>query len=222
MPEAVPDLASASAPELDRLERWLARWSLARGLPPPPRRDGGLVVEVGGPEQLRRHVFLDAGPALQACAARIREPRVYLKAAVDTEAMRRALPPRWTLEQARYLMHRRAPMDGAAPVPAGYTRQTSAEHGARVVRLLDAGGQTAAMGRVVVHHGTAIFDRIETEPAHRNRGLASAVMRALDAQAADDHAAERLLVATEAGRALYVRLGWQVLAPYSTAVLAPG
>lgn len=51
----------------------------------------------------------------------------------------------------------------------------------------------------------------------------SAVMLALDAlAAADDYAAERLLVATGACRALYASLGWQVLAPYSTAVLDRG
>ncbi|RFP11457.1 MULTISPECIES: N-acetyltransferase [unclassified Duganella] len=205
--------------DLELLERWLAGWSLARGLPLPRRDGGGLVVEVGWPEQLRRHVFLDAGPALQACAARVDQAGIYLKAAVDTEAMRRALPASWTIEQARYLMHRAAPMAGQAAAPAGYALQTSTEHGAHVVRYVDANGQTAALGRVVLNEGTAIFDRIETMEGYRRLGLASAVMFALDALAGD---AERLLVATEAGRALYASLGWQVLAPYSTAVLAGG
>lgn len=44
-------------------------------------------------------------------------------------------------------------------------------------------------------------------------------MFALDALAEQAGVSERLLVATEAGRALYIRLGWLVLAPYSTAVL---
>ncbi|GJJ02954.1 hypothetical protein RugamoR64_34920 [Duganella rhizosphaerae] len=210
MPEPVLDL--------NLLERWLAGWSLARGLPPPTRDGGGLVVEVGWPEQLRRHVFLDAGPALQACAARIDEPCIYLKAAVDTETLRRALPARWTIEQPRYLMRRCAPMAEQA-APAGYTMHRGMEHGAHVVRYAGADGRTAALGRVVLNEGTAIFDRIETMEGHRRLGLASAVMCALDALAGD---VERLLVATEAGRALYASLGWQVLAPYSTAVLAGG
>jgi len=207
--------------DLNLLERWLAGWSLARGLPLPRREGGGLVVEVGWPQQLRRHVFLAAGPALQACAARIEQGGIYLKAAVDTETLRRALPARWTIQQARYLMHRCAPMAGPAAAPAGYTMQTSMEHGAHVVRYVDANGRTAAQGGMVLNDGCAVFDRIETMEGHRRQGLASAVMFALDAlAAADDQAAERLLVATEAGRALYASLGWQVLAPYSTAVLA--
>lgn len=98
--------------ELQLLERWLSGWSLARGLPLPQRADGGLVAEVGWPEQLRRHVFVDAGAA----------------------SGNRDLRP------------------------------------------------------------------------HRN--------------VAGD--AERLLVATAEGRALYLSLGWRELAPYSTAVLAEG
>ncbi|MBV6325352.1 GNAT family N-acetyltransferase [Duganella violaceipulchra] len=211
------------APDLDLLERWLAGWSLARGLPLPQRDGGGLVVEVGWPRQLRRHVFLDAGPALQACAARIEQHGIYLKAAVDTETLRRALPARWTIEQARYLMQRAGPMAGRAAPPAGYTLQTSMEFGAHVVRYVDANGRTAAQGGVVLNAGCAVFDRIETMEGHRRKGLASAVMAVLDTRAAaDGQTAERLLVATEAGRALYASLGWQVLAPYSTAVLALG
>lgn len=123
-----------AAPDLDLLQRWLAGWSLARGLPLPRRDGGGLIVEVGWPQQLRRHVFLDAGPALQACAARIEQTGIYLKAAVDTDTLRRALPARWTIEQARYLMQRSGPMAGRAAPPAGYTLQTSMEHAPIVLK----------------------------------------------------------------------------------------
>jgi hypothetical protein len=44
-------------------------------------------------------------------------------------------------------------------------------------------------------------------------------MGTLDAVVQEAGICERLLVATEAGRTLYQRLGWRVLAPYSTAVL---
>jgi hypothetical protein len=44
-------------------------------------------------------------------------------------------------------------------------------------------------------------------------------MHALDSIAIRASASERLLVATDNGRALYSRLGWQMLAPWSTAVL---
>jgi GNAT superfamily N-acetyltransferase len=211
--------------ELCLLERWLTGWSLARGLPLPRHHGGGLVVDVGWPDQVRRHVFADAGSALQQCAANTHEPFVYLKAAVDPARLRLALPERWRVETPRYLMA--APALAPAPaamrrspaLPAGYVFNMDQEHGACVIRVFDAAGQAAAIGRVVLVGGTAVFDRIETFAPHRRKGLASALMAALDALAEQGAVSERLLVATEAGRALYLGLGWQVLAPYSTAVL---
>ena len=205
--------------DLNLLERWLTGWSLARGLPLPARFGGGLTVEVGWPEQLRRHVFLDAGQELQQCAARISEPFVYLKAAVDPGQMRQALPERWQIERPRYLMSCTTAMAGAAALPAGYGSDVRLEHGAHVIRFVDGAGEVAATGGVVLHRGTAVFDRIGTLEHHRGKGLATALMFALDELAAAAGVSERLLVATEAGRGLYLKLGWQVLAPYSTAVL---
>lgn len=205
--------------DLSLLERWLTGWSLARGLPLPRHDGGGLVVEVGWPEQLRRHVFVEAGRELRECASRIHEPFIYLKAAVDAEQLRRVLPAHWTMESPRYLMYRPTAMDRPVITPAGYVANVEMEHGAYVVRYADATGQTAALGRVVLNRECAVFDRIETLEPHRRQGLGTALMSALDALAEQAGVAERLLVATEAGRVLYLGLGWQVLSPYSTAVL---
>lgn len=205
--------------DLPLLERWLTGWSLARGLPLPQTCGGGLVVEVGWPEQVRRHVFTAAEEALQVCAARIQAPFIYLKATVEPIQLRQALPPAWLVDSPRYLMYCPATMAPPGPLPAGYTAQLTAEHGALVLRLMDPTRQTAAAGRVVLHRGTAVFDRIETGELHRRKGLGTIIMSTLDALAQQAGVSERLLVATEAGRALYQRLGWQVLAPYSTAVL---
>jgi GNAT superfamily N-acetyltransferase len=205
--------------DLNLLERWQTGWSLSRGAPLPTRDGGGLVVEVGLPDQLRRHVFVDAGGALQDCAARIRAPFVLQKAAVDIDQMRRALPAARHIQSQGYLMARPAPALPVAP-PTGYRATVEREHGAHVIRFTAADGQPAASGRVVLNGACAVFDRIETLEPHRRKGLGTALMSALDALAAQAGASERLLVATEAGRALYLTLGWQVVAPYSTAVLA--
>lgn len=205
--------------DLPVLEHWLTGWSLARGLPLPQPAGGGLVVEVGWPEQVRRHVFVDAGEALQVCAARIQDPYIYLKAAVEPAHLRRVLPAAWLVEPSRYLMYCPTAMAPSGSLPAGYRAQFTVEHGASVVRLVDATGQIAAAGRVVLHQGTAVFDRIETGELYRRKGLGTWVMSSLDALAQQAGVSERLLVATEAGRALYQRLGWQVVAPYATAVL---
>jgi GNAT superfamily N-acetyltransferase len=178
-----------------------------------------LVVQVGWPGQLRRHVFVEAGRELRACASQIHDPFIYLKAAVDPDQMRLALPAHWKIESPRYLMYRPAAMAGEVTPPAGYAASIEVEHGAHVVRFAVPTGQVAASGRVVLNRGTAVFDRIETLEPHRGKGLGTAMMFALDALAEQAGASERLLVATEAGRALYISLGWLELAPYSTAVL---
>lgn len=205
--------------DLPLLERWLTGWSLSRGVPLPVREEGGLRVEVGMPLQVRRHVFLDAGPALQACAGQIHAPYIYLKAPVDTAVLRAALPARWTVEEPGYLMLSRAPMLRRVELPSAYAIEESVEHGAKLVRVLHANGELAASGRITLHEGCAVFDQIVTSESHRRLGLGTVVMQSLDALATQAKASERLLVATEAGRGLYMSLGWQLLAPWSTAVL---
>ncbi len=203
------------------LERWLTGWTMARGAPLPRREGGGLVVDVGTADEVRRHVFVDAGRALQECASVIRDPFIYLKATVDLEQMRRALPWRWQIEAARYFMRLPAAMAWPIAPPPGFTTRLEHDHLAQVVRFVDAAGETAASGRVVMYQETAVFDRIETHDPYRRMGLGRAVMSALGQLAQAEGARERLLVATEAGRYLYASLGWEIIAPYSTAVIPP-
>ena len=201
------------------IERWLTGWSLSRGVPLPLPYDGGLVVEVGMPAQLRRYVFADAGQALQACADRIRDPHIFLKAPVEPEVLRQALPARWKIEVPGYFMQGPSQAMDQVAMPDGYRTIFETQHGANVVRVIHESGELAASGRIVLYGQTAIFDQIETVESHRRRGLGSVVMQALDALAVQANVNERLLVATEDGRALYTRLGWQVISPWSTAVL---
>jgi GNAT superfamily N-acetyltransferase len=200
------------------IERWLTGRSLARGLPLPVLEGGGLRVEVQSPMELRRHVFLDAGAALQRCAAQINAPNIFIKAAVAPEVMRVALAPHWKIDDTGYLMCGPAGMTGNPELPPGYRITVETEHGGQIVRVFNAGGEFAAAGRVSIHAGCAVFDQIVTEETHRRLGLGTMVMHTLDALAERAGITERLLVATEDGRSLYQRLGWQVLAPWSTAV----
>lgn len=206
--------------DLPLLERWLTGWSLSRGVPLPVREEGGLRVEVGMPLQVRRYVFLDAGPALQNCAEQIHAPHIYLKAAVDPAVLRAALPARWAVEAPGYLMLGPPSMSREAELPSGYSIEMSAEHGAKLVRVLHANGEVAASGRIVMHDGCAVFDQIVTAESHRRRGLGTVVMQNLEAMTRQAKVNERLLVATEAGRSLYMSLGWQLLTPWTTAELA--
>ncbi|MBA5686399.1 GNAT family N-acetyltransferase [Duganella sp. LX47W] len=206
-------------PDLALIERWLIGRSLARGLPLPFHQAGGLCVEVGNAVELRRHVFLDAGLALQACAKQIHVPRVYLKAAVDPGTLRSALPGHWRIEDIGYLMQGPTAMVANTELPQDYRITLEAEHGGYIARIMHVSDTTAAFGRIALRVGCAVFDQIVTDEAHRRLGLGTVVMKTLDSMAERARKTERLLVATKDGRALYEKLGWRVLSPWSTAVL---
>jgi GNAT superfamily N-acetyltransferase len=64
---------------------------------------------------------------------------------------------------------------------------------------------------LVAHWGT--INHLQTEPAHRNQGVGSALMRRLRQVARDEMGLEQLHLAARGGTGLehfYARLGWQV------------
>lgn len=75
--------------------------------------------------------------------------------------------------------------------------------------VVHSGEQVAASGRVYVVNGTAVFDKIVTEPAFQRRGLGSFIMKALAAQAFEHDVQNGLLLASLDGQKLYSHLGWK-------------
>jgi predicted GNAT family acetyltransferase len=80
------------------------------------------------------------------------------------------------------------------------------------VSIHDDAGELAACGQVGLAGTDAVADRIETMPEHRRRGLGSAVMSALTAEALRQGARTGLLIASADGQHLYSALGWERLA----------
>lgn len=74
--------------------------------------------------------------------------------------------------------------------------------------VVRAGDTLAASGQVFVVNGTAVFDKIVTEPAFQRRGLGSFIMKALAAQAFEHDVEDGLLLASLDGQKLYSHLGW--------------
>ncbi|MFB9237555.1 GNAT family N-acetyltransferase [Plantactinospora siamensis] len=73
-------------------------------------------------------------------------------------------------------------------------------------------GAIGARGTMGLAGTDAVADRIETVPAHRRKGLASAVMGALTRSAIDEGVEHGILVASEDGQRLYTTLGWRPVA----------
>jgi GNAT superfamily N-acetyltransferase len=74
--------------------------------------------------------------------------------------------------------------------------------------VVRAGDALAASGQVCVINGTAVFDKIVTEPDFQRRGLGSFIMKALAAQAFAHDVEDGLLLASLDGQKLYSHLGW--------------
>jgi GNAT superfamily N-acetyltransferase len=204
-------------PEL--IAGWLRARSYARGLPAPLADHGGWRVDTGLPEELQRYVFAGVGEGLRQLANDIVTPLVFLKLCGSEQELRALLPPRWQLQDLRYLMTGEGfdanDADDAA-LQAGYTLQMTDNATTTSARILTDAGELAASGYAAELDGYFIYDRIATEAAHRRRGLGACLMRALRTTKRSSTSTQ-VLVATAAGQALYARLGWHIRSPYVTA-----
>ncbi len=200
---------------------WIKGWTLARKTSPPVEDHGGFRVDVGWPDQRTRYVFPRISPAMRELAATIAEPWVFMKACASPAAMRAALPSRWQIQPPGFMMECRGIMAGEAAAPDGYLLDATESRPVAVVRALARDGELAAIGRVARVKEFAIYDRIETDAAHRRRGLARAVMKKLESIARDHGATRGVLVATADGRGLYETLGWELHSLYTTAAIPP-
>lgn len=202
------------------LRQWVRGWAASRGVPPPQAYGDGWLIEVGRPQEKRRHVFPHLSQALHALGESIVEPWSHLKACVTAGELRAALPARWHVEAQTYFMRYAGPPPPAPALPAGYGLDVATQGQLAVARVLAADGVVAAAGHVAVVEDAAVFDRISTDAAHRRRGLGRAVMCALDAASRALGARHGVLGATADGYEMYRTLGWHVQSPLVSAVIA--
>jgi GNAT superfamily N-acetyltransferase len=201
------------------LKTWIAGWAASRGCAPPVAHGPGWRVEVGLPDQARRHVFPRDNGTLRDLGETVTQPWVWLKACMHHDDLRAIMPARWLVRsEPSYFMR----FEGAPPrggLPDGYVLRERDDGDVHVATVLAPDGSQAADGRVVMVGDHAIFDRIGTDAAHRRLGLGRTVMAALHAHAHARGAVRGLLAATPNGHALYTTLGWTVQSPYASAVI---
>ena len=206
------------------IARWAEAWAISRDAAPPMPRDGGLYIHVGQAEQVGRYIFahLDHEP-IRDLARRIEQPLLYLKVCAPADAVRPLLPPNWEIATPGYMMTApvAAMLDRLPVLPRGFVVHVTREEPVTFATIADPSGEEAARGRIVAMDGLVVFDRIRTADAHQRRGLASAIMRTLAAEADMRGIRDAMLCATPPGRALYESLGWSLHSDYTTASLAP-
>ena len=169
-------------------------------------------------KEVKRWVFPQLCDGLRAIAHEITAPRHYLKLVGSDEELRSALPARWEIQPANHFMTAASPTPDAKPLPNGYRLEIHQAGPVTRACIIAPDGDLAASGCAAETADVFIYDRIETAPDHRRKGLGVVVMSALGA-ARKSLANLQLLVATEDGRNLYANLGWTVLAPFAAATI---
>ncbi|MFI8960856.1 GNAT family N-acetyltransferase [Streptomyces sp. NPDC053493] len=194
---------------------WVAGWTVSRGTPPAVVEPWGYRIDVGQPRHVLRHVLPhpDAVSVRKLCEA-VTEPYAWLKVMAAPEEVAPWITEGWTVpDDPGFMMTKRLDPAARPAPPDGYARTTETRDGVIRVRILAPDGTLAARGQIAPTGATAVADRIETDPAHRRRGLGANVMRTLEAAAAQAGAETGVLAATTEGMALYDSLDWYYRCP---------
>ncbi|ULU24585.1 GNAT family N-acetyltransferase [Dyella terrae] len=197
---------------------WQTAHSMARKSPLPVHDRGGFRVDTHSEKEVKRWVFPQLCEGLHDIASEITAPKHYLKLCGANDELRSALPERWEIQPANYFMKATATALEASSLPDGYEMEFHRDGPVTQVHVIAPDGDVAASGCAAETTDVFIYDRIETAPDHRRKGLGVAVMNALGS-ARRCFTGPQLLVATEDGRGLYTRLGWTVIAPFAAATI---
>ena len=202
------------------VEKWLKGWSLSRGLPLPVKNGSGFRVDVGWPEQKARYVFPGFTNEFIDLANTITEPWVFLKVCAPADLIKNRIPSQWVIQPPGFMMTCFTTMSSPkSALTDEYILEVKNEVPVSIAKVLTANGDIAATGRLVFADDFVIYDRIETDALHRRKGLATIILKTLEGIAVSRGKTKAVLVATEAGKALYETLGWTLYAPYTSVVI---
>jgi ribosomal protein S18 acetylase RimI-like enzyme len=194
----------------DLVMRWVHAWAHLRGFR-VEQVDGWPLVHVRAPSRDTEIVCVEPGrPAFQSLAASAaRDPRAMLTVfGRDLDPYRRAsLPLGIRIDRDDEVFMTTTLLPSPGPLPAGFTPRWIVD-GTRATYCVDEAGRLAAEGTVGVLGTDAVFDAVETSPAHRRRGLGRQVMSTLTTWACGHGASTGLLAASADGVRLYTALGW--------------
>ncbi|MGW7413628.1 GNAT family N-acetyltransferase [Streptomyces sp. NPDC054863] len=203
----------AFATTTDAVRAWTEGWAVSRGAADPVPQPWGVTIDIGLPKAVTRHVLFDAyasdGTTVRKLLRPDAAPGTWIKFVEPPEAVAPWMAEGWEYDTPGHLMSLELTPDLSAPdVPTGCTRRSWTRAGLTRVLVLAADGSLGVRGQVAVTGRTAVVDQVETNPAHRRKGLGTLMMRTLQAYAAQQGAQDCVLGATDDGRALYSNLGW--------------
>lgn len=195
------------------VRRWQLGWAAARQQNPAEEARGALHVPVRSQSRHTEVIVLDddAVPALAAEAAAAPVVTWLTVPTTDPGAVTRLIKEAGLelfLEEC--FMSAELSDHPVLALPTGYAATTTAERDTVLrSRIEHNSGELAAFGTMTVIGQDAVADAINTTENHRRRGLASALMSTLTAEATARGAKTGLLIASPEGERLYTSLGWQ-------------
>lgn len=207
-------------PDPQLVGKWLRGWALSRGKPAPEAIDGGWRVKVGEPDQIARYVFPQADEALRRLTTSTSPALTPIKVCATPEETAPLLSPPWVIERSAPMMTKPTLVAADTAAAGDYTILVTGTGDVLIAMAVTTAHDIVAGGRIAFVDDIAVFDQVWTHDEHRRRRLGSSVMRTLENAAIARGAALGMLVATEAGSALYSTLGWRTYAPYTTAIVA--
>ncbi|MFF1823203.1 GNAT family N-acetyltransferase [Kribbella sp. NPDC058245] len=197
------------------LARWQRGWSRSRGWTNYTETDHVIAVQIGEPDRQVEYFTTDQyaeGAARMTLAAP--HPPGSARLAVITPDPVRVAEALHPLKIVRTLWLMSTPLADHPqhPIPPEYELHQTTSAGLIHAELRHHGprnpGRVAATGRIAIDGTDAVADMIRTEPAHRRRGLAQALMSTLTTQAQLQGATTGLLLASPEGHLLYTSLHW--------------
>lgn len=189
-------------------------WARSRSM--PVQRDGeGWRVVVGAETRHEEFVVAEPTPPEAVRLARAVEPRFTSWLTVVGGIEPQALAAFARLDRVARVETVMEARLASVPLPSDLLVEPSPAGDVAHVRVV-VDGAVAARGQVAVVGRDAVFDKIETDPAFRRRGLGRRVVDGLTAWSVSQGADIGLLLASEQGRALYRSAGWRDVAPAVT------
>lgn len=193
------------------VDRWVEGWGDSRGM--TRRRNGDTwTVEVASALRTREYVAASPSPdVFHGLVSQMTAPDIWFTIIGDLDP--------WLRDAAAGLpvVNLDERLMTSALGPTAIPTQVRIDEEGRVGHArIEIEGEIAARGQAAVRGTDVIFDRIETSPPFRRRGLGRLVMGGLSGWAAANGATTGLLLASVEGQQLYRSLGWQEVAPVVT------
>ena len=204
------------------VDGWVDGWTRSRETPRPEPVDGGWYVATRSATEHGRFVLSEPTPGrLAAIVEEEQPPRTGVKLPGDPEEWLPRFGEGWEPDHVGWFMTRALGQPPGRQPPTGFEVTVDAQPRLVVARVLAPEGNEVASGRMGLGASYAVADQIVTDERHRRLGLGTVVMAALERYAIEAGLERAVLGATDDGRALYERLGWDVGAPLTAVYYRP-